>query len=44
MRKIYELIDAIKATVESHKLENEGEYARCLWQNPENTRKMGLNE
>lgn len=44
MRKIYELIDEIKNTVESHKLENEGEYARYLWQNPENTRKMGLNE
>ena len=42
--KIYELIDNIKDTVESHKLENEGEYARYLWQNPENTRKMGLNE
>ena len=44
MRKIYELIDVIKETVESHKLENEGEYARYLWQNPEQTRKMGINE
>ncbi|MBE7027183.1 MAG: hypothetical protein E7410_06470 [Ruminococcaceae bacterium] len=38
------LIKIIKDTVENHKLENDGEYARFLWQNPENTRKMGLNE
>ena len=44
MPNIQELIDIIKKTVETHKLENEGEYARYLWQNEKNDRKMGLNE
>ena len=38
------LVDIIKDTVNTHKLENDGEYARYLWQNDENNRKMGLNE
>lgn len=41
---IQNLIEEIKNTIESHRLENEGEYARYLWQNEENNRKMGLNE
>lgn len=40
---IQNFIDAIRATVESHKLENEGEYARYLWQNEKNDRIMGVN-
>lgn len=44
MRDITELIKIIKKTVDSHQLENEGEYKRFLWQNEENNRKMGLNE
>lgn len=42
--RIDNIIDNIYNTVESHRLENEGEYARWLWQNEENDRKMGLNE
>lgn len=41
---IQNLVETIKDTVESHRLETEGEYARYLWQNAENSRKMGLNE
>lgn len=41
---IQNLIEIIKNNVELHKLENEGEYSRYLWQNEENSRKMGLNE
>ncbi len=44
MRNIDELIEKIYKTVETHRLENEGEYARYLWQNEKNDRKMGLNE
>ena len=44
MRNIDELIGKIKKTVDSHRLENEGEYARYLWQNEAGDRKMGLNE
>lgn len=44
MRNIDELIDRIRKVVENHRLENEGEYARFLWQNDACDRKMGLNE
>lgn len=44
MINIDNLIDTVRNTVKSHKLEKEGEYARYLWQNQENDRKMGLNE
>lgn len=37
------LIDKIRKTVLSHRLAD-GVYARYLWQNPQNTRKMGINE
>lgn len=40
---ITNIIEKIKRTVDSHKLA-EGEYARYLWQDKNNTRKMGLNE
>lgn len=38
------LIEKIYKTVESHRLGEEGKYARWLWQNEKNDRKMGLNE
>lgn len=38
------LIEKIYATVENHRLETPGEYARWLWQNAAGTRKMGNNE
>lgn len=41
---IQELINQIKRTIDSHKLKNEGEYCRYLWQNDTGDRKMGLNE
>lgn len=41
---IQKLIDEIKNTVKNHRLENEGEYCRYLWQNEAGDRKMGLNE
>ena len=41
---IQSLIDIIKETVNSHRLENEGEYARFLWQNESGTRQLGINE
>lgn len=41
---IQDLVDKIKKTVENHRLENEGEYCRYLWQNEEKNRKLGLNE
>lgn len=41
---IQSLIDIINDTVKTHRLENDGEYARYLWQDDANTRKMGLNE
>ena len=44
MRNMDELIKKIKKTVDSHRLEQEGEYARYLWQNEAGNRKMGLNE
>lgn len=37
------LITKIQAIVDSHKL-SQGAYSRCLWQDPEGTRKMGVNE
>lgn len=37
------LIEKIYKTVESHRLET-GVYARYLWQDEKNTRKMGINE
>lgn len=44
MYNLNELISTIHKTVKNHRLDNEGEYARYLWQNEENDRKMGLNE
>ena len=44
MRNIDELIGRIRETVETHRLENEGEYCRWLWQNEAKPRKLGLNE
>lgn len=38
------IIDKVRYTVNTHKLENTGEYARYLWQDENNSRKMGLNE
>lgn len=38
------LISKIKTTVDLHRLENEGEYARWLWQNEEQNRRLGINE
>jgi len=40
---IDEIIKKISKTVASHRLKNEGEYARWLWQNEEGTRDLGLN-
>lgn len=42
--QIDNIIDKIKNTLETHKLDKDGQYARWIWQNPENDRKMGLNE
>lgn len=44
MRDISLIIDKIRKTVESHKLDGEGKYARWLWQDERNSRKLGLNE
>lgn len=38
------IIEKIRSTVKTHRLENEGEYARYLWQDSNNSRKLGLNE
>ena len=38
------IVEKISATVASHRLENEGEYSRWLWQNEGNTRELGINE
>jgi len=38
------IIDKIFKVVKNHKLENEGEYTRWLWQNEESNRKLGVNE
>ena len=37
------IIEKIYGVVMAHKLENDGEYARWLWQNPDGTRDLGLN-
>ena len=41
---ISNIILAVKNTVDSHKLEAPGEYCRWLWQNPDGTRRLGVNE
>ena len=41
---IASLINAIRDTVKSHELEQKGAYARWLWQNPNGTRDLGINE
>lgn len=38
------IIKKISDTVASHRMENDGEYTRWIWQNKENSRKLGLNE
>jgi len=38
------IIKKITDTVKSHRLENEGEYTRWLWQNDAKNRKLGINE
>ncbi len=43
MRSIEELVERIRQTVDSHKIE-EGKYARWLWQNDKGDRELGLNE
>lgn len=41
---ITNIIEKIKRTIDSHNLGEEGAYARFLWQNKNNDRKMGINE
>lgn len=38
------IIKNVSDTVASHRLENEGEYTRWLWQNEDNGRELGVNE
>ena len=38
------IIKKMSDTVKSHRLENEGEYTRWLWQNDAKNRKLGINE
>lgn len=38
------LVDKIRYVVSTHKLENDGEYARFLWQDENSQRKLGINE
>ena len=38
------IIKAVKETVQSHELEQKGAYCRWLWQDGNNTRKLGINE
>lgn len=38
------IIENIYATVESHRLDGEGRYARWLWQSEGNGRELGINE
>ena len=38
------IITKIRATIETHKMAEEGAFVRFLWQDRENTRKMGVNE
>ncbi len=44
MRNIDDLILRIRDTVEAHRLDGVGRYARWLWQNESGSREMGLNE
>ena len=44
MRDIQNLIDVIRETVNSHKLETAGEYARWIWQDEKGERNLGKNE
>lgn len=41
---IQPLVNEIRNIVNNHRMEEEGQYCRYLWQNKENNRKMGLNE
>lgn len=41
---IDDLILKIKETVDSHRLDKPGEYARWLWQNEKQNRELGINE
>lgn len=43
-RNINNIIEKINRVVDSHKLEHEGEYARWIWDNPKEKRKLGINE
>ncbi len=43
-RNIDELIGRIKETVDNHRLEKEGDYARWLWQDKAGGRNLGINE
>lgn len=44
MTDITNFIENVKNTVEAHKLDAEGRYARWIWQNADGTRDLGLNE
>ena len=44
MMNIDGIIKKIHDTVNSHRLENEGEYSRWLWQDDNGTRDLGINE
>ncbi|MEE1012946.1 MAG: hypothetical protein U0L92_01340 [Clostridia bacterium] len=44
MIDITELVGRISETVASHKLDENGAYARWLWQNEDGNRKLGINE
>ena len=41
---IENILQKVLKTVDTHRLESEGEYARWLWQNEKKNRKLGLNE
>lgn len=38
------IINGMRDVIANHKLENEGEYARWIWQNEAGTRDLGVNE
>ncbi len=38
------IIDGVRSVIASHKLEKEGEYARWIWQDEKETRRLGVNE
>lgn len=44
MQNIVPIINQIKKTVENHKLDNTGSYCRWLWQDADDSRKLGINE